>query len=192
MTLRLALLFTLLIGRALHAQAPGPLDGAAGTITPRDLRARIGILADDSMMGRDTPSPGLERAAAYVVSEFRRLGLGPAGERGTYIQPFGVSRWTVDTGASELAQPLENVATIDSDETEPDSDVSDVFVPTIPQSVTATPKITLPPTDATIGSQAPSNPGFALMLVLLAMGAFVLAIGFVTPVPAHMRARNRR
>ena len=102
MTLRLALLFTLLIGRALHAQAPGPLDGAAGTITPRDLRARIGILADDSMMGRDTPSPGLERAAAYVVSEFRRLGLGPAGERGTYIQPFGVSRWTVDTGASSL------------------------------------------------------------------------------------------
>ena len=49
------------------------------------------------MLGRDTPSPGLERAAAYVVGEFRRLGLQPAGEHGTYVQRFGVSRWTVDT-----------------------------------------------------------------------------------------------
>jgi hypothetical protein len=54
------------------------------------------------MMGRDTPSSGLERAAAYLVAEFRRLGLRPAGEHGTYVQRFGVSRWTVDTAASSL------------------------------------------------------------------------------------------
>jgi Zn-dependent M28 family amino/carboxypeptidase len=95
-------LCSLLVGQPLHAQAPGPLDAAAETITARDLRARIGVLADESMLGRDTPSPGLERAAAYVVSEFRRLGLHPAGEHGTYVQRFGVSRWTVDTAASSL------------------------------------------------------------------------------------------
>ena len=36
---------------------------------------------------------------------------------------------TVDEGAAELEQPLENVATSDSDDTEPDSDTSVVFVP---------------------------------------------------------------
>jgi hypothetical protein len=98
----LPLVAALLIGRTLHAQAPGPLDGAAETITPADIQTRIGILADESMLGRDTPSPGLERAAAYVISEFQRLGLRPAGEGGTYVQRFGVSRWMVDTASSTL------------------------------------------------------------------------------------------
>jgi hypothetical protein len=102
MTPRLFFLFALLAGQPLDAQAPGPLDEASETITAHDLRARIEILAHDSMLGRDTPSPGLERAAAYVVGEFRRLGLRPAGDLGTYVQRFGVSRWTVDTGASSL------------------------------------------------------------------------------------------
>jgi peptidase M28-like protein len=102
MTGRLSLLYALLVSQPLDAQAPGPLDGAAETITAHDLRAKIEVLAHDSMMGRDTPSPGLERAAAYVVGEFRRLGLQPAGETGTYVQRFGVSRWTVDTGSSSL------------------------------------------------------------------------------------------
>src|ERR687891_1862897 len=102
MTGRVSLLFAFLVSQPLDAQAPGPLDAAAETITASDLRAKIEILADDSMMGRDTPSPGLERAAAYVRGEFRRLGLRPAGELGTYVQRFGVSRWTVDTAASSL------------------------------------------------------------------------------------------
>jgi hypothetical protein len=54
------------------------------------------------MLGRDTPSPGLERAAAYVIGEFRRLGLRPAGEAGTFVQRFGVSHWIVNVGASSL------------------------------------------------------------------------------------------
>jgi hypothetical protein len=92
----------LLVGHPLHAQAPGPLEGAAQTITADDLRTRIEVLAHDSMQGRDTPSPGLERAAAYVAGELRRLGLRPAGDGGTFIQRFGVSRWIVDTAASSL------------------------------------------------------------------------------------------
>jgi hypothetical protein len=94
--------FGYLTGRPLSAQAPGPLDAAAETITPAVLLTRIAILADDSMLGRDTPSPGLERAVRYVSGEFRRLGLEPAGDRGTYVQRFGVSRWRVDTATSSL------------------------------------------------------------------------------------------
>jgi hypothetical protein len=104
MTRPLALFFlTLLVGQRLDAQAPGLLAGAAETITPDDIRSRIDILAHDSMLGRDTPSRGLERAATYVVAEFRRFGLRPAGDSGSYVQRFGVSRWTVDTMASSLA-----------------------------------------------------------------------------------------
>ncbi len=66
------------------------------------MAARVGILSDDSMMGRDTPSAGLERAATYVIGEFQRLGLRPAGENGTYIQRFGVTRWTLDTAISRI------------------------------------------------------------------------------------------
>jgi uncharacterized repeat protein (TIGR01451 family)/fimbrial isopeptide formation D2 family protein len=100
---------------------------------------------------------------------------------------------TIDEGAAELEQPLVNVATIDSAETEPDDDDSPVFVPTIPAGATATPRITLPPTD-TLATDTPasSNPGFALMLVLLALAAVILVLGFVTPVPASVRERSRR
>ena len=99
---------------------------------------------------------------------------------------------TVDVGASELAQPLVNVAVIESDQTPPDDDDSPVFVPTVPAGATATPQITLPPTDGTLGQQTPSNPGFTLMLILLALAAVVLVVGFITPVPASVRARERR
>ena len=101
-------------------------------------------------------------------------------------------RATIDLGASELAQPLVNVAAIASTQTARDTDDSQVFVPTVPLAATATPRITLPPTDGLAGSQAPSNPGFALMLILLVLAAVVLVVGFVTPVPASVRERPRR
>ena len=100
---------------------------------------------------------------------------------------------TVDVGASELPQPLVNVAAIDSDQTPRDDDDSPVFVPTIPLAATGTPRVTLPPTDLLDTPQSStSNLGFNLMLILLALAAVVLVIGFVTPVPASVRERPRR
>ena len=46
----------------------------------------------------------------------------------------------VDAGAAGREQPLENVATIDSSDTEPDSDVSDVFVAVPPLAETDNPE----------------------------------------------------
>ncbi len=45
------------------------------TITAADLRATDSFLASRSLEGRNTPSPGLEVAADYIVSEFRRDNL---------------------------------------------------------------------------------------------------------------------
>ncbi|MBA3257931.1 MAG: M28 family peptidase [Gemmatimonadales bacterium] len=93
---RLALLALTLSG-PLAAQAPS----STPAITPTDMRRRIEIIADDSMMGRDTPSPGLERAATYVAGEFRRLGLRP-GADGGYEQRWGISRWVPDTAGAQI------------------------------------------------------------------------------------------
>ena len=43
-------------------------------------------------MGRDTPSPGLETAAAYLGEFMEEAGLEPAGETGTFIQRFPYTR----------------------------------------------------------------------------------------------------
>jgi hypothetical protein len=82
--------------------AQSQVQSAAATITPADVARRIGIIADDSMMGRDTPSPGLEMTAAYVADQFRKFGLKPGGENGTWFQRYRISRRRVDTAGSRV------------------------------------------------------------------------------------------
>jgi len=50
---------------------------ANNIITSGLMEQYIGRLASDSMMGRDTPSPGLDSAAAYIVRQFESFGLKP-------------------------------------------------------------------------------------------------------------------
>jgi hypothetical protein len=54
-----------------------PILVQARTITAAAIRGRIAAIADDSMRGRPTPGPELDRAAAYAVQTFSSLGLGP-------------------------------------------------------------------------------------------------------------------
>jgi hypothetical protein len=55
-------------------------------ITPADLMSRLYIIADDSMMGRKAGHRGNAMATDYIAAEFRRMGLEPGGENGTYFQ----------------------------------------------------------------------------------------------------------
>ena len=93
-------LLVALIVPPLAAQQTPALAGAAATITSQDVMRHVGLIAADSMQGRATPSPGLEQTAEYVASQFKRVGLRPAGENGGYMQRFGVTHWAVDTSAS--------------------------------------------------------------------------------------------
>ncbi|MGQ9916211.1 MAG: M28 family peptidase [Bryobacteraceae bacterium] len=54
-------------------------------ITADLLKAHVSFLASDALEGRDTPSRGLDTAAEYIASQFRRLGLKP-GAGGSYFQ----------------------------------------------------------------------------------------------------------
>jgi Zn-dependent M28 family amino/carboxypeptidase len=55
-----------------------------GHITANSLRGDVSFLASDLLEGRDTPSRGLDIAGEYIASQFRRLGLEPAGDDGYF------------------------------------------------------------------------------------------------------------
>src|SRR5271157_5291297 len=49
-------------------------------IAANDLKADVSFLASDALEGRATPSQGLDIAAEFIASQFRRAGLEPAGD----------------------------------------------------------------------------------------------------------------
>lgn len=60
---------------------------AAASITAADMKKHLYIIASKEMEGRDTPSPGLEKAANYIEEHFKSLGLLP-GNKGSYRQQY--------------------------------------------------------------------------------------------------------
>lgn len=66
------------------------------------LAAHASVLAHDSLGGRANDSPGGLKAVAYIESQFRRLGLEPAGENGGYRQAVPLGRIDVDPGRTRL------------------------------------------------------------------------------------------
>ncbi len=60
------------------------IDSALETISADSLRGHLSFIASDLLEGRDTPSPGLDIAAHYIASQFRRAGLEPAGDDGYF------------------------------------------------------------------------------------------------------------
>jgi hypothetical protein len=91
----MALLAALATGCA-GSRTPTPASATTADITADDLRHRLFIIAHDSMQGRETGSAGDYQAQEYIASEFRRLGLEPAGENGTYFQTVPFWRVAID------------------------------------------------------------------------------------------------
>ena len=71
-----ALFAVLLTGSFLYSQA------AQSYFDGKTWWDYVKVLADDNMQGRDTGSPGLKRAEAFVVEQLKNNGLQPAGENG--------------------------------------------------------------------------------------------------------------
>lgn len=61
----------------------------AKTITPDALKSRLYIVAGKEMEGRETATPGQKRAAAYIESQFKAMGLLP-GNHGNYQLKYPV------------------------------------------------------------------------------------------------------
>ncbi len=77
-------------------------DRAAAGILADAIERHITFLASDELAGRNTPSPGLEAAATYLVGALEEAGLEPAGENGTFIQRFPYTRTAMVTAARQV------------------------------------------------------------------------------------------
>ncbi|KFZ28246.1 peptidase M28 [Pseudidiomarina atlantica] len=96
------------------AACGGEATSAAPQVVSADaqtLRAHLEFLASDALEGRDTGSRGHEIAAQYIASEFKKLGLEPAGDDDTYYQRIrfrrsslveGSATMVVDTGDNQV------------------------------------------------------------------------------------------
>src|SRR5690349_19730878 len=98
-----AALVLTLTAAPLAAQSSSAVERGAASITAEDVAHRIGVVADDSMLGRDTPSRGLELTARYVADQFRKFGLTPAGDSGGWLQRYPISRRRFDTQRSRVS-----------------------------------------------------------------------------------------
>lgn len=65
-------------------------------VDPKSVQRGIDILAGDAMEGRRAGSRGSTRAAAWLVEQFKAVGLVPGGDSGTYLQNMPI----------ELVQPV--------------------------------------------------------------------------------------
>ena len=81
-----------------------------GPTTPAGARRILSALADDSMEGRASGTPGAQRAARYIAGEMRKIGLEPLGDSG-FFQRVAV---TVGGGAGCRLCVRESFAALDT------------------------------------------------------------------------------
>jgi hypothetical protein len=65
-------------------------------VQPDSIRAHIKYLADDRLRGRLPGTPGYQLAMDYVISQFKRMGVEPAGENSGFLQTVKFRRARVD------------------------------------------------------------------------------------------------
>lgn len=93
-------------------QGPAPgtlapdLAEAVASITAEDIYDRVAFLASDELLGRATPSPGLDTAAAYIVREYRAMGVQPGGDDGTFLQRYPFRTIGLDTMTAHFGHIL--------------------------------------------------------------------------------------
>jgi Zn-dependent M28 family amino/carboxypeptidase len=97
-------LFTLPLAAALLVSAPAlGAPAAPDAAAAARVRGHIEFLADDLLEGRGTGSRGHEIAASYVASQFRALGLEPAGDNGGWYQWVPLRRARLVDGKNRIA-----------------------------------------------------------------------------------------
>jgi Zn-dependent M28 family amino/carboxypeptidase len=102
----------LILAAAILAAAPALAADRADGVKDLDTRAWWKIaehLSSDAMEGRDTGSPGHQRAGEWVAAQFKAAGLKPAGDDGTWFQSFPVHEARVTAADVAVARPRATV-----------------------------------------------------------------------------------
>jgi hypothetical protein len=104
----LVLVAFLLIGVPAAAQPiaqvalPDRVRSAADRITADQLGRDLAFLASDELLGRNTPSPGFDKAADFIVRRLQNAGVKPLGDAGTFLQHYEMRESKVDTAGASL------------------------------------------------------------------------------------------
>jgi hypothetical protein len=76
----------------------------AATITSEDLKMHLTIIAGADMEGRETGTPGQRKAAAYIESQFKLLGLQTPQQLNGYQQTFPIYKDTLLSTSLKLGR----------------------------------------------------------------------------------------
>ena len=69
---------------------------AAERITAEGMKQILYTIASDDFAGRDTPSPGQDKAAQFIADHLKELKVKPAGDKGSYFQRIALTKTEVD------------------------------------------------------------------------------------------------
>ena len=72
----------------------GPASAALATITADKLLQRVRVLSSDAFEGRSAGTHGEDVTVAYLISQFKALGLAPGNPDGTYVQNVPMTAYT--------------------------------------------------------------------------------------------------
>lgn len=78
------------------------VDTAVKTILAEDLRTHVARLASDDYEGRETLTPGYERAATYMAEHFARYGLVPLPGQKSFAVPYQLAKQSYDPAGTTL------------------------------------------------------------------------------------------
>src|SRR3954468_18309169 len=86
-------------GRPANADIPA----AMAAIRESDIRHDVGEMASPGMRGREGGTIDEMRASIWVAEQYRKLGLKPMGEDGSFFQWFDMTRTRVSVTASKTS-----------------------------------------------------------------------------------------
>src|SRR3954469_24370287 len=89
--------------------ARSEIPAAYTAVREADLRRDVGEMASPEMRGREGGTIDELRASMWLADVYRKIGLKPMGENGTYFQWFDMTRTRVSLAASRASiggQPM--------------------------------------------------------------------------------------
>ena len=69
-------------------------------IDTNTIRSHVAYLADDKLKGRLPGTEGYQMAVDYVVDQFKKMGIGPGGDNGSYTQKLIIRKSMVENSSA--------------------------------------------------------------------------------------------
>src|SRR6056297_3968887 len=114
MTMRLSILIILIPIVFMGCQSSETIEEATSTITEESLLSHIEVLSSDEFEGRAPATPGDEKTTDYLVSEFKKMGVEPGMDDGSYTQEVPLLGQIVNQESASMTiknngQPVEEL-----------------------------------------------------------------------------------